>query len=260
MTPDLAERFSLAGRRALVTGASGTLGARFAEVLAGAGAAVALAARRTDAMAALRDGIANRGGRAVVVALDVADRARVPGAFDEAEAALGGPVDVLVNNSGIAIPGAALDQPEEDWARVFAVNVDGARRMAAEAARRLVAAGMPGAIVNVASILGLRQGSGVTAYAASKAALIQLTRQQALEWARHGIRVNALAPGYIETDLNRDFFASDAGAAMVRRIPQRRLGAPEDLDGPLLLLASPAGAFMTGSVLVADGGHLVSAL
>lgn len=260
MSPDLAARFSLAGRRALVTGASGTLGARFAEVLAGAGAAVALAARRTAAMAALAERIGGAGGRACVAALDLAEPGTIPAAFDAAEAALGGPVDVVVNNSGIALPGSLLDQSDEDWAAVMAVNLDGARRVASEAARRLVAAGAGGSIVNVASILGLRQGSGVSAYATSKAALVQLTRQQALEWARHGIRVNALCPGYIETDMNRGFFATEAGQAQIRRIPMRRIGRPEELDGALLLLASDAGSFITGTALVADGGHLVSAL
>ncbi len=259
MTPDLAQRLSLKGKVALVTGASGTLGARFAETLAGAGAAVVLAARRTQAMAPLRDRLAAGGARAMVVALDVTDPEAVAAAFDAAEAGLG-PVDLLVNNSGIAEPGAALEQSEADWARIFAVNLDGARRMAVAAARRMVARGQGGAVVNVASILGLRQGAGVSAYATTKAALIQMTQQHALEWARHGIRVNALAPGYIETDLNRDFFAGSHGQAMIRRIPQRRLGLPQDLDGPLLLLASDAGAFMTGSVVVAEGGHLTSPL
>ena len=259
MTPDLAERFSLSGRVALVTGASGTLGARFAETLAGAGAAVVLAARRTQAMEPLRDRLQAAGARAMVVALDVTDPQAVTAAFDAAEAQLG-PVDILINNSGIAEPGAALDQPEADWARIFAVNLDGARRMAVEAARRMVAREAGGAVVNVASILGLRQGAGVSAYATTKAALIQMTRHHALEWARHGIRVNALAPGYIETDLNRDYFDSAHGQAMIKRIPQRRLGQPQDLDGPLLLLASDAGRFMTGSVLVADGGHLTNSL
>ena len=263
VTPDLAARFWLAGRRALVTGASGTLGARFAEVLAGAGAAVALAARRTAPMAALRDRIEGAGGRACVVALDLADPATIPAAFDTVEAALGGPVGIVVNNSGIASPGLLLDQPDDDWAAVMAVNLDGARRVAAEAVRRLVAAGAGeeagGSIVNVASILGLRQGAGVSAYATSKAALVQLTKQQALEWARHGIRVNALAPGYIETDMNRGFFATEAGQAQVRRIPMRRIGRAEELDGALLL-ASDAGSFITGTALVADGGHLVSPL
>ena len=260
MTPDLADRFSLTGRRALVTGASGSLGARFAEVLAGAGAAVALAARRTEAMEPLQDRIAAAGGRAAVVPLDVTDAGSVTAAFDTAGGALAGPVDIVINNSGIAQPGSALDQSDADWARVMAVNLDGARRVAVEAARRMVAEERTGAIVNIASILGLRQGAGVSAYATSKAALIQMTKQQALEWARHGIRVNALAPGYIETDINRDFFATDAGKAQVKRIPMRRLGHQQELDGALLLLASEAGSFMTGSVLVADGGHLLSPL
>ncbi len=257
MTPDLADRFSLTGKVALVTGASGSLGARFAETLAGARAAVVLAARRTQAMEPLRDRLAATG--AMVVALDVTDPKAVTNAFDAAEATLG-PVDILINNSGIAEPGAALDQSDADWARIFAVNLDGARRMAVEAARRMVARGQGGAVVNVASILGLRQGAGVSAYATTKAALIQMTQHHALEWARHGIRVNALAPGYIETDLNRDYFAGPHGQAMIKRIPQRRLGQSQDLDGPLLLLASDAGRFMTGSVLVADGGHLTSPL
>ncbi|NYS23838.1 SDR family oxidoreductase [Rhodobacteraceae bacterium 2376] len=257
MTPDLADRFSLTGKVALVTGASGSLGARFAETLAGAGASVVLAARRTQAMEPLRERLAATG--AMVVALDVTDPKAVTNAFDAAEATLG-PVDILINNSGIAEPGAALDQSDADWARIFAVNLDGARRMAVEAARRMVARGQGGAVVNVASILGLRQGAGVSAYATTKAALIQMTQHHALEWARHGIRVNALAPGYIQTDLNRDYFAGPHGQAMIKRIPQRRLGQPQDLDGPLLLLASDAGRFMTGSVLVADGGHLTSPL
>lgn len=250
------DRFRLDGRVALVTGASGALGAEFARVLSGAGARVVLAARRVEPMQALAQDL----GQAHAVALDVTDPDSIRAAVDGAEAWAEAPVDLLVNNSGIATPGAALDQSDDDWARVMGVNLDGARRMSVAVAARLVAAGRPGAIVNVASILGLRQGAGVSAYATSKAALIQLTRQHALEWARHGIRVNALAPGYVQTDLNRDFFATDPGQAQIRRIPQRRLGRPEELSGPLLLLASDAGAFMTGSVLVADGGHLLSPL
>lgn len=253
---DLPTAFRLDGRVALVTGASGALGAEFARSLAAAGARVVLAARRLAAMEALAADLPG----AAVVALDVTDPVSVSDAVAQAEALAGAPVDLLVNNSGIAAPGAALQQTDDDWARVMGVNLDGARRMSVAVVGRLVAAGRPGAIINVASILGLRQGAGVSAYATSKAALIQLTRQYALEWARHGIRVNALAPGYVETDLNRDFFATEAGQAQVRRIPQRRLGQASELSGPLLLLASDAGSFMTGSVLVADGGHMLSAL
>ena len=250
------DRFRLDGRVALVTGASGALGAEFARVLADAGARVVLAARRVEAMQVLARQLTD----AHVTALDVTDPDSVRRAVDAAEAWAGTPVDLLVNNSGIAIAGASLEQSDRDWAQVMGVNLDGARRMSVAVAARLVEAGRPGAIVNVASILGLRQGAGVSAYATSKAALIQLTKQHALEWARHGIRVNALAPGYVETDINRDFFATDHGQAQIRRIPQRRLGQAGDLAGPLLLLASDAGAFMTGSVLVADGGHLLSPL
>ncbi|MDP5307415.1 SDR family NAD(P)-dependent oxidoreductase [Paracoccus spongiarum] len=260
MLPDLARNLSLEGRIALVTGASGSLGGRFAQVLAGSGAAVVLAARRLDALQDLRDRLSAEGAVAHAVEMDVTSRDSVTAAVAQAEQMAAGPVDILINNSGIAQPGAALDQDDEDWARVFAVNVEGARRASVAVVRRLVQAGRPGAIVNVASILGLRQGAGVSAYATSKAALIQMTRQHALEWARHRIRVNALAPGYVETDLNRDFFAAEAGQAMIRRIPQRRLGQAGELDGPLLLLASGAGSFMTGSVIVADGGHLLSPL
>ena len=189
------DRFRLDGRVALVTGASGALGAEFARVLADAGARVALAARRVEPMQVLARQLTD----AHVVALDVTDPDSVRRALDGAEAWVGAPVDLLVNNSGIAIPGASLEQSDQDWARVMGVNLDGARRMSVAVAARLVEAGRPGAIVNVASILGLRQGAGVSAYATSKAALIQLTKQHALEWARHGIRVNALAPGYVET-------------------------------------------------------------
>lgn len=250
------DRFRLDGRVALVTGASGALGAEFARVLADAGARVVLAARRVEAMQVLARQLTD----VHVVALDMTHPDSVRRALDGAEAWAGTPVDLLVNNSGIAIPGSSLEQSDRDWAQVMGVNLDGARRMSVAVAARLVEAGRPGAIVNVASILGLRQGAGVSAYATSKAALIQLTKQHALEWARHGIRVNALAPGYVETDINRDFFATDHGQAQIRRIPQRRLGQAGDLAGPLLLLASDAGAFMTGSVLVADGGHLLSPL
>jgi NAD(P)-dependent dehydrogenase (short-subunit alcohol dehydrogenase family) len=245
MTP-----FSLAGRTALVTGASGALGAHFARVLADAGAAVVLAARRPDAV---RDAAAALGGRAV--ALDVTDEASVKRAFDEA-----GAPDVVVNNAGIARTRPVLDQDAADWDAVANVDLRGAFLVAAEAGRRLVAAGRGGAIVNVASIVGLRAMPGLAAYAAAKAGLLHLTRQMAVELARHRIRVNALAPGYIETDMNRDFFGTEAGQAMIRRIPQRRLGRVDDLTGPLLLLASDAGAGMTGAVVTVDGGHSVNGL
>jgi NAD(P)-dependent dehydrogenase (short-subunit alcohol dehydrogenase family) len=254
----MADPFSLAGRVALVTGASSGLGRHFAAMLARAGAAVALAARRLDALEIAVKGIAEAGGRARAIRLDVTDPASVTRAIAEAETL--GPIRILINNAGTAAGRSALELPKDEWDRVIETNLTGAFLVAREAGRRMQAHGQGGSIVNIASILGLRGAGQVAAYAASKAGLIHLTQVLALEWARHGIRVNALAPGYIETDLNREYFASEAGQAMIRRIPQRRLGRMEDLDGPLLLLASDASRFMTGSVVTVDGGHTVSSL
>ena len=248
----------LSGRVVLVTGASGGLGAHFARVLARSGAQVAVAARRLESCETLCEAIRSESGHASPVRLDVADAASVTAAI-AAVVARFGKLDVLVNNAGIATTTAALDLAEEDWDAVLDTNLKGAFLCAQGAARVMKDAG-GGAIVNVASILASRVAGGVAAYAASKAALVQLTKALALEWARYGIRVNALCPGYIETDINRGFFATGAGEAMVKRIPQRRIGRPEDLDGPLLLLASDASRYMTGAVVAVDGGHLVSSL
>ncbi|HQW38692.1 MAG TPA: SDR family oxidoreductase, partial [Usitatibacteraceae bacterium] len=219
------------------------------------GAVVVACARRADRLEALvRDGSA-----AYAVALDVTDPASVEAAVRRA-VELAGPIDILVNNAGVADTKASLELTEADWRRVLDTNLDGAWRVAQAVAKAMVAARRGGSIVNIASILGLRQATHLLAYAAAKAALVQVTRSLALEWARHGIRVNAIAPGYVVTEMNRDFFASDAGQAVVKRIPQRRVGSPRDLEGALLLLASDAGAYMTGSVVVADGGHLVNSL
>lgn len=253
------ERFSLAGRVALVTGASSGLGRHFARTLAQAGATVAVAARRQDALAHTVDEIAGQGGHAQAFSLDVTDAASVAACFEVVTAALGTP-DVIVNNAGVAISKPMLEQDGADWDKVLDTNLKGAWLVTQEAARRLIAAGVPGAIVNIASITGERVAGAVAPYCASKAGLIHLTRAMALELARHRIRVNALAPGYVQTDLNEDFLASEAGQRLMARIPQRRFGMPTDLDGPLLLLASDAGAYMTGSVIAADGGHLVSSL
>jgi NAD(P)-dependent dehydrogenase (short-subunit alcohol dehydrogenase family) len=251
--------FSLAGRCALVTGASAGLGAHFVQVLADAGARVWLAARRTDRLHALESNLSAGGARASSIALDVTHAASVVAAFD-AMAAQDALPDIVVNNAGVGLGSAALETSESDWDQVVDTNLKGAWLVATEAARRLVVAGRPGSVVNIASILGERVGALVAPYAASKAGLVQLTKALALEWARHGIRVNALCPGYIATDINRDFLASEAGDRMRKRIPQRRFGEARDLDGPLLLLASDAGRYMTGAVLAADGGHLVSGL
>ncbi|HEY4249856.1 MAG TPA: SDR family oxidoreductase [Roseomonas sp.] len=249
--------FSLSGRVALVTGASGTLGGHFARVLHAAGARVALAARRTEATAKLA---AECGEGAVSVPLDVTDPASIAACYTAAEAALGGPCTIVVNNAGIAVTRPVLDMAPADFDDVLAVNLRGCFLVAQEGARRLVAAKRPGSIVNIASILGGRIIPGVAGYTAAKAGLLQMTRQMAVEFARHGIRVNAIAPGYIASDINAGFFASDPGQAMLKRIPQRRLGAPEDLTGPLLLLASDAGAHMTGSTITVDGGHSINSL
>lgn len=251
--------FALHGRCALVTGASSGLGAHFAQLFAAAGARVWLAARRVDRLQALQARLRERGARVDSVALDVTCSEAVSAAFDEMAGADAMP-DIVVNNAGIGLGTLALETSERDWDQVVDTNLKGAWLVATEAARRLVAANRPGSIVNIASILGTRVGVAVAPYAASKAGLVHLTRALALEWARHGIRVNALCPGYIVTDINRDFLQSELGDRMRKRIPQRRFGEPRDLDGPLLLLASDAGRYMTGAVLAADGGHLVSGL
>ncbi len=250
---------TLDGRVALVTGANGGLGAHFAETLAKAGAKVALCARRVDTLADVATRIRDRGGTAHEVALDVTRRDSVVSAFEDAARRLG-PVTVVVNNAGIAVTKPLLDHTEDDWEQVVGVNLTGAWRVAQEAARQMVKNATGGSIVNIASNLGLRVSSQVPSYVASKAALIHLTKAMALELARHRIRVNALAPGYVETGINREFFASEAGQALVKRIPQRRIGSPGELDGALLLLASDASSYATGSVFVVDGGQLVNTL
>jgi NAD(P)-dependent dehydrogenase (short-subunit alcohol dehydrogenase family) len=250
---------SLAGRTAFVTGANGGLGSHFAQTLANAGANVAIAARRLESLAPIRDTLRTSGHRVEAVALDVTDAASVGAAIDAAASALG-PISVVVNNAGIAITKPLLDHTEEDWQHVIEVNLNGAWRVAQAAARHMVQHQQGGSIVNIASILGLRVSAQVPSYAASKAGLIQLTKAMALELARHRIRVNALAPGYVETGINREFFASEAGQALIKRIPQRRIGRPEELDGALLLLASDAGSYTTGAVLAVDGGHVVNTL
>jgi NAD(P)-dependent dehydrogenase (short-subunit alcohol dehydrogenase family) len=249
----------LSGKSVLVTGASSGLGRHFAGVLAQAGATVVGAARRGGALEQLADEIRAAGGKAHSVVMDVTDTASVKAGLAEAVRLTGG-LDGLVNNSGVAETVPLLDQTEAGWDRVLDTNLKGAWAVATETARAMVSQAKGGAIVNIASVLGLRQGNQLSAYATSKAALVQLTKQMALEWARHGIRVNAIAPGYVETDINRDFFQTDAGKAVVNRIPQRRLGQPADLDGAILLLLSEAGRYITGAVLPVDGGHLVASL
>ena len=250
------ELFDLSGEVALVTGASSGLGWRFAQVLAAHGAKVVLAARRTERLEELKSEIEAGGGEAAVVELDVAKPGQVAKAFDAAEQAFG-TVTILFNNAGMAIQKPVLDMDHEDWRKVLDVNLDGVWATAHECARRMAEAGSGGSIINTASILGLRTAKTLSAYAVSKAAVIQLTKALALELARYQIRVNAIAPGYVLTEINKEFFENNPqeAEAMIRTIPQRRIAEPSELDGVALLLASKASGFMTGEVLTIDGGQ-----
>lgn len=247
--------FDLKGKTALVTGASSGLGAHFAQVLATAGAQVIVTARREHALMQVVQSIEAAGGKASSRRLDVTDSASVSD--------LGkvfGEIDILVNNAGVVHSAPALQQTEADWDAVIDTNLKGMFLVAQAAGAAMRDRGNGGCIINVASILGLRQAGNVLPYAVSKAGVVQMTKTLALELARFDIRVNALAPGYLDTDLNREFLQTDAGKALVKRIPQRRLGKLAELSAPLLLLASDAASYMTGTVLAVDGGHLVSSL
>ena len=245
--------FDLAGRTAIVTGAGSGLGRHFALALARAGARLALGGRRVERLTPVVEEIEAFDGRAMALQLDVCDPGSVREAVAAAETELG-PIGILVNNAGVTIAKPVLEQSEADWDQVLDTNLKGAWLMAQETARHMVRLGHGGSIVNIASILGLRAEKQVVGYAASKAGLVQLTRALALELARHKIRVNAICPGYFPSEMTGEFLAGAAGEALIKRIPQRRLGEHADLEGPLLLLASDAGAYMTGSVVLVDGG------
>jgi 3-oxoacyl-[acyl-carrier protein] reductase len=249
--------FDLKGRAALVTGASSGLGQQFARALADNGASVALVARRIDRLQTLKKEIEGKGGKAVAIEADVTDRAAMARAFDAAEKAFG-TVTILVNNAGVAQ--AALRATEvspEEWRRVLSLDLDAVFYWAQEAARRMLAAKKPGSIVNIASVLGLAVAKGAVAYATAKAGVVQITKALALELAFKGVRVNAIAPGWFVTEINDEYLAGEAGAAIKREIPMGRFGKEGDLDGALLLLASDAGGYITGATIVVDGGQVV---
>jgi 3-oxoacyl-[acyl-carrier protein] reductase len=251
-----AELFDLKGRVALVTGASSGLGLRFAEVLAANGASVALVARRADKLKAAKDKIERAGGKAVTIEADVLDRGQMNRTFDSVEKALG-TVTLLVNNAGVAHSTRAIDLTEDEWHRVVRTNLDAVFFWAQEGARRMLKANAKGSIVNIASVLGFGVSKGTIAYATAKAGVVQMTKALANELAFKGVRVNAIAPGWFVTDINRDYLEG-AGKALTRDIPAGRFGHDGDLDGALLLLASDAGAYIAGATIVCDGGQMVA--
>ncbi|MCG8316165.1 MAG: SDR family oxidoreductase [Pseudomonadales bacterium] len=256
MSEDL---LNLQGKTILVTGASSGFGQFFAQELAARGAKVAAVARRKDRLDTLVDQIQANGGECVAVAMDVSSVGSVTEGFDAIEEAIGLP-NVVVNNAGVGCDAPFLELTESDWDSTLDINLKGGFLVSQTAAKRLVERGDGGSIINIASILGERVAGNVAPYAASKAGLIHLTKAMALELARYQIRVNAIAPGYVETDLNEHFFKTEIGQRLIKRIPQRQLGQLQDLLGPLILLASDASRYMTGAVIAVDGGHLVNTL
>ena len=252
-----ADLFNLKDRVALVTGASSGLGVQFARALADNGAAVALVARRVERLKDLQAEIEGNGGRAIAIAADVNDRTAMVRAFDETEKAFG-TVTILVNNAGVAQAAQrAIEVTPEEWRRVLSVDLDAVFYWAQEAARRMLAAGKQGSIVNLASVLGFGVAKGTAAYAVAKTAVIQTTKALALELAFKGVRVNAIAPGWFVTEINDTYLTGEAGERMKRDIPMGRFGEAGDLDGALLLLASDAGRYITGATILVDGGQVV---
>ena len=248
--------FRLDGKTALVTGASSGLGAHFAQILSDAGAHVVLAARRMERIEAMAQDLNASGGKAMAVSLDVTKTDSVEAAFAEADSKLG-PISIVVNNAGVARPKKFVELSEDDWDFVMDVNLKGAWRVSQKAAQQMLAQNVSGSIINIASILALGVGPTHSAYATSKAALAHMTKSMATELFKHGIRVNALCPGYVLTEMNEDFFATEAGQAYLQQTPPKRLGTSDELTGPLLLLASDASTFMTGVLMPVDGGHSI---
>ncbi|TMK13026.1 MAG: glucose 1-dehydrogenase [Alphaproteobacteria bacterium] len=251
--------FDISGEVVLVTGASSGIGRHFAQVLAAAGAKVAAAARRADRLSELARDIESRGGMCLPLACDVTKQDSIREAIANAEDRLG-PLSVLVNNAGVVVSKPLFEHSEADWDHVVDTNLKGAWLAARDFAHHLVERKRPGRIINIASVLGFRTIGRVPAYCAAKAGLIHLTHVLAMELARHRILVNALAPGYVETDFNREFFKTEAGQRLISRIPLKRIAQSEDLDGALLFLVSPASAYVTGAVISVDGGHGVAAI
>jgi NAD(P)-dependent dehydrogenase (short-subunit alcohol dehydrogenase family) len=257
MQTDPTRSLRLDGRTAFITGASSGIGATLAGAFAAAGARVALAARRTEKVAELAATIVEAGGQALPVALDVTDVNAIHAAFEQVESHWG-VADIIVNNAGIAEPASFLRTSRESFERTMATNMMACWDICAESARRMVAAQRPGSIINIASVLALGSAPGYSAYSASKGALVQLTRSLALEFVRHRIRVNALAPGWFISEMNAAYFASDKGKEYIRRMPPGRTGELDELVGPALLLASDAGSYVNGVVLPVDGGQHVA--
>ena len=241
---------------ALVTGASSGLGRHFALTLAKAGARVAVVARRKDRLNDLVAEIETFGGTAIAFELDVIDRSHFDAVLDLIEKDLGA-VEILINNAGIAVEGNTLEMADDDLDNILDVNTKALWLLAKRVSDRLVKNGKSGSIINIASILGLNVSPGLSLYAISKAAVVQMTKALAADLWRHNIRVNAICPGYFKTEINSDFFDSDAGQKAISKMPPRRLGEYEELSGLLLLLASDASSFMTGTAIPIDGGHSV---
>jgi NAD(P)-dependent dehydrogenase (short-subunit alcohol dehydrogenase family) len=252
----IAKQFSLEGRVALVTGAGTGLGAQFVRALAAAGAKVVCAARRLDRVKESAKAVTDVGGEALAVALDVTNINSISLALDEIEQKFGS-VDILVNNAGASDPTSLTEMTEQQWSSVLDVNLNGPFYASQEVARRLIKAGKRGAIINIASILGHLAYPAFCNYGVSKGALMNLTQYQALDLLPYGIRVNAIAPGYFPSEMTNPFYESEAGKREILNLPAKRLGRLEELDGPLLLLASDAGSYMNGSVITVDYGHSV---
>ena len=251
--------FSITDKHILITGASSGLGEHFAKMLSGRGARVSLAARRIERLQKLAEDIRATNGKAQVISMDVSDGQSVAAGFGEAKNHFGA-VDIVINNAGTAGCSPSVEMLEEEWSRIIDTNLNGTWFVAQQAGKQMIESGNGGSIINITSIMAYRQTKGLAAYCSSKAAVNHLTHVLALEWATHNIRVNAIAPGYIRSEMNDAFLASHSGKKIIANTPQQRAGNPEDLDGALLLLCSDASNYMTGSTITVDGGHMQTSL